>query len=101
MSYTLFTSRGPTYPGNIMTVPSFSIFKPNSTDKVETLEHCHIERITIHRHDLPAMLCANDGLVYQVVYDCRIPENVKEFEAIVSFQQHTYGRFAIVRLAKQ
>jgi hypothetical protein len=79
--------------------PSFSIYEPNSTDQVSTLKSCFIQRMQFKRNDLPAQLCGDDGLVYQVVYDCRVPEGMF-FDGIISFQQHTYGKFAIVRVAR-
>jgi hypothetical protein len=79
--------------------PTFSIVDPKSRRKVETLEHCFMQRIYVDKNNLPAMITAKDGLVYNAVYDCRFPEDRTKVEVIVSFQQHTYGRFAIVRIA--
>jgi hypothetical protein len=81
-------------------VPTFNIFKPCSQEKVETLKHCFMDRMHITRDKLPSQICARDGLVYLAVYDCRFPETDKPVEIIISFQQHTYGRFAVVRVAK-
>jgi len=81
-------------------VPTFAIHG-TAGYKVPTLEACHIQRMTLSRANLPANICANDGQIYQAVYDCRIPEGVEEFEAIISFQQHTYGKFAVIRIAKK
>lgn len=80
--------------------PTFSIYT-DTGDKVQSLIDCHIARQKLSRNNLPAMICAADGIVYQAIYDCRIPEGVQEFEAIISFQKHTYGKFAIVRIAKE
>jgi len=82
-------------------VPSFSIFQPFSNNKVETLIHCHMAQMKIKRDDLPAQICAKDGKVYTAVYDSRFPEKMQEIPVIISFQQHTYGRFAIIRLDKK
>lgn len=79
-------------------VPRFSIFKPYSQEKVDTLKACHMERMKLTRNDLPAMICAKDGLVYHAVYDSRIPQTTGEFEVVISFQQHTYGRYAVIRV---
>lgn len=82
-------------------VPRFSIFKPYSQDKVDTLKHCFIKKMHLKRQDLPAQICADDGLVYQTVYDSRIPQGEDSFEVIISFQQHTYGRFAVIRVSDE
>lgn len=79
-------------------VPRFSIFKPFSQDKVETLKHCFIERTLIEVDNPPAVIKPKDGLVYTAVYDCRLPRT-KNCRVIISFQQHTFGRFAVIRLA--
>lgn len=78
-------------------VPRFSIFKPYSDEKVDTLIHCFIYNTTLKRSELPARLCPKDGLVYTCVYDSRMPEGVEDIPVVVSFQQHTYGRFAVIR----
>jgi hypothetical protein len=81
-------------------VPSFSIYKsPNSNEKVETLTSCYFIRMDIDATNPPAVIKGNDGWVYTCVYDCRMPTGVTVIRAIVSFQQHTYGRFAVIRLA--
>lgn len=81
-------------------IPTFSIFKPGSeSELVDTLKHCFIERRVLDSADLPANIVAKDGLVYQTIYDSRVPQG--EFEAIISFQRHTYGKFAIIRVAKE
>ena len=82
-------------------VPRFSIFKPYSQDKVESLQHCFIVRTELERNSLPVNIVAKDGFVYQAVYDCRFPENATKIRVIISFQQHTYGRFAVIRLEKK
>ena len=81
-------------------IPTFSIFKAYSTDKVETLKHCFMKRDKMKRNDLPSQICADDGLVYQAVYDSRIPQTEDAFDVLISFQEHTYGRFAVIRVAK-
>ena len=80
-------------------IPSFSIFKPNSTEKVETLKHCFIKRMVLKTCDLPAVFKAEDGHVYTAAYDSRLPL-AAEVEVIISFQAHTYGKFAVVRAAR-
>ena len=84
----------------IENIPRFSIFKPYSKEKVETLQHCFMAEAVLKRDNLPATICADDGLVYNAHYDCRFPEGVEEVPVIISFQQHTYGRFAIIRVRK-
>lgn len=79
--------------------PSFSIFKPNSSEKVDTLQHCFMKDQQFKRNDLPSQILAPDGLVYEAVYEDRIPLSMF-FDGIISFQQHTYGRFAIVRVKR-
>lgn len=96
MSYVLFGPDGPTYPQN-QQIPSFSIYKPCSKDKVETLKACFLQNQVLKRSELPSNLCPRDGLVYTCVYDSRMPEGLEEIPVIISFQQHTYGRFAVIR----
>lgn len=79
-------------------VPRFSIFKPYSTETVESLKHCFLVNTYLDRESLPAMICAKDGLIYTAVYDSRIPANLNRVPVIISFQQHTYGRFAVIRV---
>lgn len=79
-------------------VPRFSIYD-TSGKKVKTLIACFIQRIKFTRESVPSQILADDGLVYNAVYDCRIPNREGPIEFIVSFQKHTYGRFAIIRLA--
>ena len=82
--------------------PTFSIFKPGTkAEQVETLKHCFLERRILNKHELPAMICAKDGNVYQTVYDSKLPIDSAEFEVIISFQSHTYGKYAIVRLTRE
>lgn len=85
---------------NTPMIPRFSIFKPYSNEKVDTLKHCFIKRNKMKRNDLPSQICADDGLVYQAVYDSRIPQTEEFFDVVISFQEHSYGRFAIIRVAK-
>jgi len=81
-------------------IPTFSIFKPGSNAKqVDTLIHCFLKREIMNSNDLPAHIRAADGIVYKTIYDSRFPP--EEFEVIISFQRHTYGNFAVVRLAKE
>lgn len=80
-------------------VPSFGILDKTG-NKVSSLEHCFIEHMLLNIHSPPATLIAKNGSVYQTVYDNIIlPQDGKEdnIKVIVSFQKHTYGRFAIIR----
>lgn len=80
-------------------VPAFGILNKDGS-KVETLEHCFIEHMLLSVHTPPATLIAKNGSVYQAVYDNIIlPQDAKEdnIKVIVSFQKHTYGKFAIIR----
>ncbi len=82
-------------------VPTFSIFKgPMSDEKVESLIHCFIDRIYLDVENPPAVIKAKDGLVYTAAYDCRLPPKGR-IGVIISFQEHTFGRFAIIRLAQR
>lgn len=80
--------------------PSFSIFSSNTGEKVETLIHCFMETRTLERNSLPANICPADGIVYTCIYDTRIPEGVETFTAVISFQRHTFGNFAVIRIQK-
>lgn len=90
---TLFASKA-------MKTPSFSIYDPATGKSVDTLQTCHIKRQKMSRNDLPAMICADDGHIYTAVYDGRFPAGAEEVEVIISFQVHSYGKFAVVRIAK-
>lgn len=79
--------------------PSFSIYEPNSTNKVASLKACFIKEMEFKRNDLPSQICADDGLVYETIYEDRIPQTMF-FQGIVSFQQHTHGRYAVIRVKK-
>lgn len=79
-------------------VPTFSIFKPFTQDKVDSLHHCFLSRIRIDTSNPPATIRADDGWVYTAVYDSRLPVGTN-VEVIISFQKHTYGRFAVIRAA--
>ena len=82
-------------------VPRFSIYKPFSTERVESLIHCFIKNATLDRESLPATILAEDGLVYHAVYDSRIPANMTKIPVVISFQKHTYGRYAVIRVVNE
>lgn len=82
-------------------VPRFSIYKQYSMDKVDTLKHCFMQNAIFKRTELPANICAADGLIYTAVYDSRIPEGMHDIPVVISFQQHTYGRFAVIRVRQE
>ena len=105
MSYVTWNQAGEQVPErplekstNGHAVPRFSIYKPFSNEKVDTLKHCFMTDAVLKRTELPANLCPKDGLVYTAVYDSRIPEGMEEIPVVISFQQHTYGRFAVIRV---
>jgi hypothetical protein len=81
-------------------VPTFSIFADpldkNNKTLVASLKTCFIKNAKIDITNPPAAIKAGDGWVYTAVYDSRLPV-AKEVDVIISFQQHTYGRFAIIR----
>lgn len=80
--------------------PSFTIYQFGKEKKiVPTLKHCFIGRVVINTNNPPATILADDGWVYQCVYDSRLPIDT-EVEVIISFQSHTYGRFAVIRATK-
>lgn len=81
-------------------VPRFSIYKPFTTDKVETLIYCFMKRLTLKKESLPATILAEDGFVYTAVYDSRFPPEQDSYRVVISFQKHTYGRFAVIRLVQ-
>lgn len=81
-------------------VPSFSIFKSSEgKETVDSLIHCFMNRAIISTTNPPALIKAADGHVYQAVYDSRLPVEDKA-QVIISFQSHTYGKFAIIRTVK-
>lgn len=80
-------------------VPTFGILGKDG-NKIASLEHCFIEHMLLNVHTPPATLIAKNGSVYQAVYDNIIlPQDGKEdnIKVIVSFQKHTYGKFAVIR----
>lgn len=82
----------------IQQIPTWSIYSPEGT-KVETLKHCFIVRMVLDLSgNIPAVLKARDGIVYQCVYtDFQLPQDLQNIKVIVSFQAHTYGNYAIIR----
>jgi len=80
-----------------MLVPSFTIEKNNPP---ATLKHCFIEHMLLFCPEPPATIKAKNGSVYIAVYDNLVlptQEQSATIKVIVSFQKHSYGKFAIVR----
>lgn len=77
--------------------PTFSIFSFSTGNKISSLKHCFMDRMIIDIKNPPAIIKAKDGWVYSAIYDSRFPESIEKIEVIISFQAHTYGRFAIIR----
>lgn len=84
---------------NPLNIPSFSIYKEGK--KIDTLEHCFIEKTLLNIESPPATLRAKNGKIYQCSYDkfylTETMKNKKIVEVILSFQSHTYGDFVIIR----
>lgn len=83
-----------------MNNPTFTIEKDNPP---VTLEHCFLKHMLINLQNPPVTVKASNGSVYQAIYDnIVIPEqgNKEAVQVIVSFQKHSYGKFAIVRNLK-
>jgi len=62
--------------------------------------HCFLASILIDALNPPAILRAKDGNRYQAVYDnfaFPLPTENSIVKAIVSFQQHEDGNFAVIR----
>lgn len=80
-------------------VPRFSIYSEPGVI-VESLKKCFLKTITLDLNNLLAVIKGDDGYTYTVVYDTRFPAGQRKAICKVSFQHHSYGRFAIVRLEK-
>ena len=77
--------------------PSFTVLDKNGV-LLPSIKHCFIEHMLIPIANPPVTLRAKNGISYQAVYDSiRLPETGEYIKAIVSFQQHTYGNFAVIR----
>lgn len=84
----------------VQTIPSFSVLDKDG-NKVDTLIHCFIEHMLINPDDPSVLIKTKNGQQYQAVYETfTIPQDRKTNEplkVIVSFQKHSYGRFAVIR----
>ena len=82
-------------------IPTFNVLE--SGKRKETLIHCFLQRTTITYN--PAIrltdILAKNGEVYTIVWDCSVPGSIQNMNVIISFQKHTYGNFAIIRLVIQ
>jgi hypothetical protein len=68
VSYVLFTPAGPIYHQefamNSFPTPTFSIYKANSAEKVETLQACHIERLQFKRGEETLYQALQSGIFF-------------------------------------
>ncbi len=77
--------------------PTFTIEKDNPP---ATLEHCFLKHMLVDLQNPPALIKGNNGSIYQAIYDSvelPLEGNKQAVPVIVSFQKHSYGKFAIVR----
>jgi len=80
-------------------------FKVNDQDGnlLPGIIHCFLSSILIDTSNPPVALRAKDGNRYQAVYDNFVFPPIEEnpiTKAIVSFQRHEDGNFAVIRNVK-
>ena len=81
--------------------PTFGIADKNKV-KVPTLIHCFMEIVVLDTTSLPVKVTATNSAVYEAVYDNFIIDPlVTTQKVIVSFQKHTYGKYAVIRNFKE
>lgn len=81
---------------NTIILPSFNILHKGV--KSPTLIHSFLIRTTISLRPVPQHIKAKNGEVYRVYWDMPSLPDVDSIQAIISFQKHTYGNFAVIRL---
>lgn len=86
-------------------MPTFAVFKDNR--KVDSLVHCFIKELAIQKDDyLNLKGIAVKGIHYTLVWDDSMFPDLCELkgkdtmQAVISFQKHTYGCFAIIKKAR-
>lgn len=84
-------------------VPTFRIYDKNKR-KIATLEHCFVKVVALTKDDYCALQGFNfAGKFYELVWDDSVHLPLVELEGkesllcAVSLQQHSYGRFAVVK----
>lgn len=80
-------------------VPEFRV-KDKDKNTIDTLIHCFMYQMLIDTEKPPASIAATNGAVYTAVYDSIVLPKAGDssiIKVIVSFQKHTYGKFAIIR----
>lgn len=87
-------------------VPTFRIYDKNKR-KIASLEHCFVKVVAITKDDYCALQGFNfAGKFYERVWDDSVHLPLVELEGkesllcAVSLQQHSYGRFAVVKPAR-
>lgn len=71
---------------------------PTFSSVEDTLLHRYIDTILVNLECPPPSFQSRNGHRYVAVYDNVHPSKTKPvISAVVSFQRHTYGNFAIVR----
>lgn len=77
-------------------IPSFSVMSKGK--RVETLIHCFMSVQDIRYNPKDSAITARNGEMYIRIYD-NVHWRFREqpFKALISFQKHTYGNFAIIR----
>ena len=87
------------YSANVK--PSFGVMDKNKV-KVSTLIHCFMEVAVLDTTVPPVQIAASNGALYEAVYDNFILDTVNTTQkVIVSFQKHTYGKYAVIRNFKE
>lgn len=77
--------------------PSFTVLTPDRSIP-KGFKHAFLSRQIIDYTNPPATIRAQNGQIYQTVYEgVEDRQNKKLIEVIISFQSYTYGNFAIIR----
>lgn len=87
-------------------IPTFRIYDKNKK-KIQTLIHCFVKVVALTKDDYCALQGFNfAGRFYELVWDESVHLPLAELEGkdsilcAVSLQEHSYGRFAIVKPAR-
>lgn len=93
------------YPEEEFKPPTFKIFLEDGT-KVPTLQKAFLVKQILTNKDYKAkIIIGDDGTVWNLVFEPSIIRALKYFSdatayCLISYQTHTYGKFAVCRMSK-
>ena len=92
----------PHYPID-KSIPGFSVFRGHKRLESVNRYHMEIASMNIEKAMRGESTITKHGIAYTRVYDSvRLPEDpaIKQIVVAISFQEHTYGNFAVIRNAR-